>query len=167
MSEPALRVVPDVDPDTGEIIENAACQECARLRGLLFTLEQDNRRLEKDLRTWRGKYEKAIEDRDAKLRNDKDYPAAADLFEEWQRECGHPDAQFDHARVGLAIRAIRRYRKHRDKLSLVIQYGRHLAYVNDRGRKCDSFGLLFRDADHIEKYANEFWLWQRRRGGAA
>jgi hypothetical protein len=46
----------------------------------------------------------------------------------------------------------------------VIQYGKHLAYVDERGVKHDSWGLLFRDADHIEKYANAWWTHCKRTG---
>jgi hypothetical protein len=169
MSAPHLRPVPDVDPDSGEVLEHAACVECVDLRGRLLNLEQDNRRLEKDLRTWRGKYEKAVEDRDAKLRNDKHYPAAIGLIQEWKTECGHPNAsEDDPKRVQLALRVVKRYKDQREKLSLVIQHGKHLAFVDpDTGFKYDEFGRLFGSSDEIEARASKFWLWQRKRGGAA
>lgn len=162
----ALRLVPDVDPETGEILDRATCGECAKLRGTLMNLEQDNRRLEKDLRAWRAKYERLQEDKDAKMRADKDYPAALDLIEEWKRECGHPNAaNNDPKRIQLAMKVIKRYRKHRDKLSLVILHGKHLAFVDpDTGFRYDEFGRLFGSSDEIEKRASQYWLWARRRG---
>lgn len=161
MSESALKLVPN---EHGELVhdENA---ETARLRGLLFNAEQDNRRLEKDLRDWREKYERAIEEKDtlAKLQRDKFYPLADGLFAEWKTECGHLNAKFDEKRVALALRTVKRYKGERDKLSLVIQHGKHLAWVNPKtGHKKDSFGLLFRDAEQIENRATEFYLWQKK-----
>jgi hypothetical protein len=111
--------------------------------------------LERKLRT-------ALEDKDAKLRNDKDYVAAAALFDEWKRETNHPRARFDAARARIAIAAVRLYKDNREALSMVIQHGKHLAYVDERGHRHDSFGLLFRDAEHIERYANNFARWHRR-----
>jgi uncharacterized protein with PIN domain len=161
MSEPALKLVPNED---GELVHDHN-PETAKLRGLLFAAEQDNRRLEKALRDERAKLERALEDRDelAKLQRDKFYPKAEELFREWQDVCGHPRAEFDANRIRLALRVVKRYDKHRDKLSLVIQHGKHLAWVNPKtGHKKDSFGLLFRDAEQIENRATEFYTWSRR-----
>jgi hypothetical protein len=47
---------------------------------------------------------------------------------------------------------------------MVVQYGKHLAYVDPKGTRHDSFGLLFRDAEHIEKYANAYHRWSRANG---
>lgn len=164
MTQP-LRAVPDVDPDSGEVIEHAPCTECTRLRGQLFNAEQDNRRLEKDLRTWREKYERAVEDKEAKLARDKFYPMAMGLIQEWKRECNHPNAsETDPKRIQLALSVVKRYKNDRDKLSLVIQHGKHLAFVKDTGFKCDEFGRLFGSSDEIEKRATEFYLWSRKRG---
>jgi hypothetical protein len=170
MSEPALKLVaPDIDHDSGELIQDAACAECVNLRGLLLNLEQDNRRLEKDLRAWRAKYERLTEDRDAKLRNDKHYPAALDLIDEWKRECGHPNASAsDPKRVQLALSVVKRYKDEREKLSLVIQQAKHLAYRDpNTGYRFDSFGKIFGSSDEIEKRATIYYLWRRRQGGTA
>jgi hypothetical protein len=148
---PHLRVVETVvDEDTANLPGAPNC------RASLEEAETWERRvleLERKLRA-------ALEDKDAKLRNDKDYVAAVALFDEWKRETNHPRARLDTNRAQLALRAIRGYRKDRDKLSWVIQYGRHFAYVDGNGVKHDRFGLLFQDAEHIEKYAN---AWARRR----
>src|SRR5690242_9473944 len=81
MSEPALRLVPNED---GELVHDA-CEECARLRGVVFEKEQDLRRVEKDLRLEREKLERALDQKDelARLQRDKFYPQAEELFEEW------------------------------------------------------------------------------------
>lgn len=165
----SLRLLPDVDPDTGEVIEHAEDQECARLRGLLLNAEQDNRRLEKDLRAWRRKYDDLLADRDAKLRGDKDYPMALELIEEWKRECNHPNSSTtDPKRVRLALGVVKRYKDQRWKLSLVIQHGKHLAFVDpETGFRFDEFGRLFGSSDEIEARASKYWLWARKQRGAA
>jgi len=152
-----LRVVETVvDQDTGEL---AACPNCAAALSEAETWERRVLELEQKVR-------RLTEDRDAKLRQDKHYTAALDLIEEWKRECGHPKARVDHARVRLALSAVKLYKDNRDALSMVIQRGKHLAYVDERGNRHDSFGLLFRDAEHIERYANEYARWRRRNGVA-
>lgn len=142
-----------VDSETGELHEHADCPGCADARAEAEIWEKRVLQLERQVK-------RLTEDRDEKNRNDRDYPAAADLFDEWKRECGHPNAQFDTNRIRLALSAVKRYRKDRDKLSWVIQHGKHFAHVNEHGVKHDRFGLLFQDSEHIEKYANG---WARRR----
>jgi hypothetical protein len=157
-ARPALTLVQNlVDPDTGEL---GGCPHCAEALAEAETWERRVLQLEAALK-------RATEDKDAKLRNDRDYPAAIDLLEEWKRECGHPRARIDLARINLALRAVKLYKDNREALSMVIQRGKHLAYVDERGTRHDSFGLLFRDAEHIERYANEYARWARRSGRAA
>lgn len=155
-ARPALRLVQNVVDDNGEL---AGCPNCRQALEEAETWERRVLELE-------AKVRRLEEDKDAKARQDKDYPAAAELFDEWRRETGHPNARFDGdiRRVQRALRVIKLYRKDREKLSWVIQYGKHLAYVDERGVKHDSWGLLFRDADHIEKYANAWYLHCRRKG---
>jgi hypothetical protein len=159
VSAPArhLRVVESVVNENGEL---AGCPNCAEALAEAETWERRVLQLEKALERERA-------DKDARLKADKDYTAAYDLFTEWATETGHPNAKFDTNRANLGIRAIRAYRKQRDALSMVIQYGKHFAYVDDRGVRHDSFGLLFRDAEHIEKYANAFARRRHTLGGQA
>jgi hypothetical protein len=123
---------------------------------------------ERRVLTLERQVKRLTEDRDAKLRADKDYPAALDLLEEWARECGHPNAKLnDPKRIQLALSVVKRYRTEREKLSLVIQHGKQLAYVDpNTGYRHDSFGKLFGSSDEIEKRATIFYL-ARKRGGAA
>jgi uncharacterized protein with PIN domain len=148
-----------VDDESGEL---AGCPSCRAALEEAETWEKRVLQLEQALK-------RATEDKDARLYRDKDYTAAHALFEEWQRECGHPNAKFDPARINLALRAIRRYGKdNRAALSMVIQHGKHLAWVNPKtGSKKDSFGLLFRDSDQIESRANEYARWRKRNPEAA
>lgn len=149
---PHLRLI---NTETGEVQDTSSCPHCAEAHAESEIWERRVLQLERQVK-------RLTEDRDAKLRNDKDYPAAHDLFDEWRTETGHPNAQFDANRIRLAITAIRRYGKHREKLSWVIQYGKHLAYMDQRGVKFNQFGLLFRDSEHIERYANSYWAWARK-----
>src|SRR5262245_56819560 len=140
---PNLRLV---NTETSEVSEHAECPNCAAALEEAETWEKEVLKLKRQVK-------RLMEDRDATDRNDKQYPAAADRFDEWRTECNHPNARFDPARVRLALSAIKRYGKNdRDKLSWVIQCGKHLAYVDPVTReRHDSFGLLFRDSEHIEK----------------
>jgi hypothetical protein len=153
----AARHLRVVDTETGEVHHEGDCAHCADARSEAETWEQEVLKLKRQVK-------RLMEDKDAKDRNDKLYPAAADLFDEWARECNHPKARFDPARVRLALSAIKAYGKEdREKLSWVIQCGKHLAYVDPcTGERHDSFGLLFRDSEHIEKYANKYARWQKR-----
>ena len=149
-----LRVVRDID-NNGEITN---CPHCAAAYAEAEQWREDVLKLKNQLK-------RALEDKDDKLRNDKHFPAAVDLFDEWKRETNHPRARLDNARIRLAMAAVKLYgAKDRDKLSMVIGYGKHLAYVDPKGTRHDSFGLLFRDAEHIEKYANAYHRWARQNG---
>jgi hypothetical protein len=150
-----------VDAETGEIHDApTSCPHCAEAREEAEIWEREVLKLKRQL-------DREREDRDAKLRNDKHYPAAIALIQEWKTECGHPNAsEDDPRRVQLALRVIKRYKDQREKLSLVIQHGKHLAFVDpDTGFKYDEFGRLFGSSDEIEARASKFWLWQRKRGG--
>jgi hypothetical protein len=156
MSAPHLRLVDRIVNEHGEIVD---CPHCAAARAEAEEWKQEVLKLKSDVRRLK-------EDKAMKAREDDDYPAAYELFDEWRRETGHPRAKFegDIRRVQRALSVIRLYREDREKLSWVIQYGKHLAPVW-RGEKQDSWGLLFRDADHIEKYARAWWTHCRRNGG--
>lgn len=156
-ARPALHLVQNlVDTDTGEIVE---CPHCAETRSECEIWEQRVLTLERQLK-------QALEDKDAKLARDKNFPAAIALIQEWKTECGHPNSsETCPKRIRLALSVVKRYSKRRDVLSMVIQHGKHLAYVDpDTGFKYDEFGRLFGSSDEIEKRANQYFLWARKRG---
>jgi hypothetical protein len=106
-------------------------------------------------------------DRDQKMRNDRYYPIAVGLVQEWKEQCGHPNAsETDPKRMRLALSVVKRYKGDtgRAKLSLVIQQAKHLGFVNDDGFKFDEFGRIFGSSDEIEKRASQWWLHCKRRG---
>jgi hypothetical protein len=88
------------------------------------------------------------------------------LFDYWRSQTGHERARLDPARLRLALAAVKLYREDLEKLAWVVQYGRELAYVDAKGNRHDSFGLLFRDAEHIERYARAWWTHCRRNGAS-
>lgn len=153
----AARHLRIVDTETGEVHEEGDCANCAEQRAETEVWEKRVLTLERQVK-------RLLEDKDEKNRQDKLYPAAADLFDEWRTECAHPNARFDPARVRLALSAIKAYgEEDREKLSWVIQCGKLIPYVDPvTGETHDSFGLLFRDAEHIEKYARKYAFWRRR-----
>lgn len=160
-AQPHLRPVPDLE--TGEIVQNES-DLVMELRHQLLVAEQDNRRLEKDLRAWRSKYERSLEDKDARMRRDKYFPAAVALIQEWKRECGHPNSsEDDPKRLRLALSVVKRYSKQPEKLSMVIQQAKHLAFVDpESGFKYDEFGRIFGSSDEIEARATKWYLWNKR-----
>jgi hypothetical protein len=153
-ARPALHLVQHlVDDDTGELV---GCPHCHEARAESEVWERRVLELERQVK-------RLTEDKDARLARDKDYTAALALIDEWKTECGHPNAKPDPARIRLALKAIKLYPKEREKLSLVIQHGKYLAWVDPKtGHKKDSFGLLFRDAEQIETRASAYFLWSRR-----
>lgn len=145
--------------ENGEIV--SSCPHCAAAASEAETWERRVLELERKLRT-------ALEDKDAKMARDKDFPAAIGLIQEWKRECGHPNSsETDPKRIRLALSVVKRYKgdEGRAKLSMVIQQGKHLAYRDpDTGFKYDEFSRLFGSADEIEARATKWWLHCRRRG---
>jgi hypothetical protein len=160
---PHLRLI---DSETGELHDApSSCPHCAEAASEAEIWERRVLTLERQVK-------RLTEDRDAKLRADKDFPAALDLLEEWARECGHPNAKLnDPKRIQLALSVVKRYRTEREKLSLVIQQAKHLAYrAPDTGLVYDQFGRIFGSSDEIEKRATHFYLARKRGlipGGAA
>jgi hypothetical protein len=155
MSAPHLRLVDRIVNEHGEIVD---CPHCADARAEAEEWEREVLKLKRRVRA-------LTEDKDAKARSDKDYPIALRLFDYWRAQTGHERARLDPARLRLALAAVKLYREDLEKLAWVVQYGRELAYVDARGNRFDSFGLLFRDAEHIEKYARAWWTHCRRNGG--
>jgi uncharacterized protein with PIN domain len=151
MTKPALRLVPDANGELPSAEDP-----------VLTCLRNDYDALVRELATVIRQRDALKADKEAKMRGDKQFPEAHDLFDEWRTECGHPNAEFDPARMRLALSAVRRYKKHREQLSWVIQCGKLLAYVAEDGERHDGFGLLFRDSDHIERYANKYARWKAR-----
>jgi hypothetical protein len=153
---PHLRLI---DSETGEIHDAPSpCPHCAEAREEAEIWEREVLKLKRDIK-------RLTDDKDARLRADKHYPVALDLIDEWKRECGHPNASAeDPKRVQLALSVVKRYKDQREKLSLVIQHGKHLAFVDpDTGFRFDEFGRLFGSSDEIEARASKFWLWDQRR----
>jgi hypothetical protein len=152
---PHLRLV---DQETGEIHDApTSCPHCAEAQSECEIWERRVLQLERQVK-------RLTEDRDAKLRQDKHYPAALDLIDEWKRECGHPNASAsDPKRVQLALSVVKRYKDEREKLSLVIQQAKHLAYRDpDTGLVYDQFGKIFGSSDEIEKRATHYYLARKR-----
>lgn len=154
MSALPARHLRAVNVETGELVDSTDCPHCADARAEAEIWEQRVLTLERQVK-------RLTEDKDAKTLRDRDYPAAVGLFEEWQRECAHPKSKLDIARTRLALTAVKLYKGEREKLSLVIQQGKHLAWVDETGHKHDSFGLLFRDAEQIEKRATAYYRWRK------
>jgi hypothetical protein len=156
---PHLRLI---DSETGQIHDApSSCPHCAEAKAETEIWEKRVLQLERQVK-------RLTEDKDAKLRNDKHYPIALDLIDEWKRECGHPNASAsDPRRVQLALSVVKRYKDQREKLSLVIQQAKHLAFVDpNTGFRYDEFGRLFGSSDEIEKRATQYWLWNQRRVNA-
>jgi hypothetical protein len=156
MSAPHLRLVDRIVNEHGEIVD---CPHCAAARAEAEEWEQEVLKLKRRVRS-------LTEDKDAKARNDKDYPIALRLFDYWRSQTGHERARLDPARLRIALSAVKLYREDLEKLAWVVQYGRELAYVDAKGNRHDSFGLLFRDAEHIERYARAWWTHCRRNGAS-
>lgn len=153
---PHLRLVDHLIDQDGEVVD---CPHCADSRAEAEIWEKEVLKLKRDLARER-------EDKDAKMRSDKHYPAALALIQEWKLECNHPNSsEDDPKRVRLALSVVKRYKGDagRAKLSLVIQQAKHLAFVDpDTGFRYDEFGRIFGCADEIEKRATQFYLWRKR-----
>jgi hypothetical protein len=142
---PHLRLI---DSETGQIHDApSTCPHCAEAKAETEIWEKRVLQLERQVK-------RLTEDKDAKLRNDKHYPIALDLIDEWKRECGHPNASAsDPRRVQLALSVVKRYKDQREKLS----------FDPNTGFRYDEFGRLFGSSDEIEKRATQYWLWNQRR----
>ncbi len=158
MSEPArhLRVVHNFDADTGELTNCPHCREA----------QEEAEIWEREVVALKRQLKQALEDKDEKMRQDKNFPAAVGLIQEWKKVCEHPNSsEDDPKRLRLALGVIRRYKKRREVLTYVALQGRHLGYRDpDTGFRYDEFGRLYGSADEIEKRATQWFLHARRNG---
>ena len=156
MSEPALKLVPNED---GELVhdENA---ETARLRGLLFNAEQDMRNLEKDLRSWRDKYDRLLKDKDEERMGDPQRPQVLEVFDYWREKCRHMNSRFDGKRFDLIKTRLRDFSV--EELKMAIDGASVDAYVDPKGKRHDRLGLILESAERVEDFANRWHRWQKR-----
>jgi hypothetical protein len=161
MSEPALKLVPNED---GEIVQDA-CAECARLRGMVFNGEQDMRNLEKDLRSWRDKYDRLLKDRDEERMADPQRPQILEVFDHWREKCRHPNARFDGKRFDLIKTRLRDFTV--DELKMAIDGASVDAYVDPKGKRHDRLGLILESAERVEDFANRWHRHQKRQEAVA
>ena len=76
------------------------------------------------------------------------------VFEHWKTQLNHPRARLDDKRKKLIGRALDNGYSV-DDLRTVVDGCRLSQFHmgdNDRGKKYDSIGLLFRDSDHIDQF---------------
>ena len=152
MSAPAqhLRVV---DTDTGEIIEHDpnACPHCVPL------LDQI-KGLQRDIRGWAQRFAELKRDKEAEAKAHADWPLAVRLFEYWQQKCNHPGSGWTVDRFE-AIQPFLRHKKYGPVACVRAIDGAAFAPFttqrkNGSTKRHDDWGLIFREADRLEDFAN-------------
>lgn len=81
-----------------------------------------------------------------------DVGRAEELFKYWQEKMGHPRAKLDAKRKALIVRALKQYTMD-DLKNTINGYSRsefHMANISYH-----SIGLIFRDADHLERFMHQ------------
>ena len=76
-----------------------------------------------------------------------------EVFSHWQKVMGHPNAKLDKKRKSVICRALRDYGT--DALKQAIDgcsKTPHNMGANDSGQRYDDVSLIFRDAEHIERF---------------
>jgi hypothetical protein len=142
-----LRVV---DAQTGEVFENG-CPHCS-------VKEDEIAGLEGTIRSLAAKLTQAKRDKDREARGHDCWPLGVKLFNEWKRLCNHPRSAFTPDRFWQ----VQPFLTHPD-------YGYDVCLRAVRGagfdpntrrrrngslKRYDDWGLIFRDTDHLEDFAN-------------
>ena len=145
MPEPArhLRVI----DSQGEVQDD--CPQCQALRDQLAGAETE-------IRGWRQRYQNLKRDKDADAQKDALWPTAVELFALWRRDTGHKRSLWTLDRFEKVRPLLEKYGRSACELAI-----RGIAYEpNTKMRKngtmerFDDWGLVFRDAGTLERYAN-------------
>ena len=151
------------DADSGEV-QSSECPKCQETNAMLAGARADYEAIVKELATVIRQRDALRLDKEEGQRRDNLYPLAHKLFEFWQVQCGHPNAEFGSDRVRLALAALKLYKtpEKREKLWWAILGAKHAAYRDPKGKVHDSFGLIFRGSEQIEDFANRYARWKAK-----
>lgn len=159
-AERHLRVV---DMASGQVVEDAfaadLCPECRRKDDLIEDLARQLEDAELDLRKKRAGLRLLNAQLTEKLEGHARRPEVERIHAKWQRLCRHPKSPLDNARA-LAITHIldaevdgEKAFSERDAYLAIIGAA-YDAFVDEKGKRHDSIGLIFRNAEKFEDFAN-------------
>ena len=135
-----------IDGGTGEIVSDDHVQ----------ALRDQIAGLERDIRGWRARYADLKRDKTAEARAHKLWPEVVELFQHWQRVCHHPKSAFTADRFWLAMPFVERHGV--ELVRRAIDGAAFDPYVtrrkNGTTKRHDDWGLIFRDQDKFENFAN-------------
>lgn len=155
-ARPAPRHLRVIDTQTGELADD--CESCRALSDQLAGLDRD-------LRAWRARYADLKRDREGEARASEYWQPGEWLFNHWRHVCNHPRAVFTVDRFWLVhpFLSNARYGKTmRDRVAvcrLAINGAAFDAFTkvrkNGTVQRFDDWSLIFRDAAHMEEFANK------------
>lgn len=155
-AEPQLHVV---DPETGEL-RAPGCASCGELTVKLAASDADLEVVQAENVRLLRRIKALQRDRDAARVADPQRETILELFAYWQEKCGHPRSRFDGSRHDLIKTALRRFSA--DEIRQAIDGAAVGAFVDQKGTRHDGLGLILRDAEHIERFANKWHRWMKR-----
>lgn len=137
-----------VDPDTGEITEQA-CPQCEYLQRQLDGAE-------KEIRAWRTRYANLVADKDREARQHELWPKAMGLFNYWRTLCGHPMAKFTPDRFRMLAPFLQRYGSELCHRAIEGAAYDPMTRVQKNGatKRYDDLELIFRDSGKFESFCN-------------
>lgn len=147
---PHLRLV---DLETGEVQEHGSCPKCAEAMAEAETWERKLLAADREIQRLKA-------DKDAERLKDPKRTEIEGLFYYWVEKCRHPNAKLDGARHDLIKKALKQYTG--EQLRMAIDGASVDPYVDPKRKRHDGLGLVLRDAEHIEDFANRFHRWQNR-----
>lgn len=145
-AQPHLRIV---DTGTGEIHDS--CPQCA-------AKDDEIRGLQRDLRGWMTRYANLERDKRAEARSSDLWPAAQAVFRVWRQATGHGRSPWTEDRF-WQIEPFLSNPKYGPDLCLRAVAGIAFDhYVSSRKNGTaihyDEWSRCFKDADHVERFAN-------------
>lgn len=146
LGEPARPVLRVVD-ENGELHDD--CPGCAALADQL-------KGAERDINAWRLRYADLVRDAEAEAKADPLWDDCRALFDHWRETCRHPRARFTLDRFNLLRPWLKRYGP--DDCRRAVDGAAFDAFETKRKngsvKRHDGLGLIFRDAEHFEDFAN-------------
>jgi hypothetical protein len=146
---PHLRLI---DTETGEVQDHTSCPRCAEAIAEAEAWERKLLAADREIQRMKA-------DKDAERLKDPKRAEIEGLFDYWREKCRHPNAKLDGARHDLIKKALKRYTV--DQLRMAIAGASVDAYRDPQGKLHDRLGLILRDSEHVEDFANRYVLWKR------
>lgn len=140
-----------VDGDTGEMTEHDP---------RVGWLEQQLEGAEREIRAWRARYAKLVEDKDAKAQEHPLYPRVKEMFKYWRKACRHPRSGFKTEHFEMALPYFEDKEHYGEEMIRRAIAGAAFdpfitQMKNGKSERHDHWSLIFKTSKTFERFCNK------------